>query len=174
MTIYTLPTSPQELLQTLDDIGVSYQLHHHEAVFSVKEADKVEKNIEGAHCRNLFLRDKKKKMFLVTVQNETPVDLKKLEKRLASGRLSFGSPERLFNNLGVLPGSVCPFSVINDQSHQVRLILEKEMMEQPIVTYHPLLNEMTVALTPTDLIKFFDHIGHPYEIVDLRCVKPEQ
>lgn len=169
-----LPTTPEQLMACLDDANITYTLHHHEAVFSVKDAEKVERNIEGAHCRNLFLRDKKKKMFLVTAQNETPVDLKKLEKRLSSARLSFGSPERLFEYLGVRPGSVCPFAITNDKDHQVRLILEEEMMEQPLVTYHPLQNTMTLALTPKDLIKFLDHINHPYEIVDLRCVRPEE
>lgn len=169
-----LPTSPQQLLQVFDDINLSYDLHHHDAVFSVKDAERVERNIKAAHCRNLFLRDKKKKMFLVTAQNETPIDLKKLEKRLSCARLSFGSAERLFEYLGVRPGSVCPFSVINDKNQQVSLILEKDMMDQPLVSYHPLLNEMTVVLTPDDLIRFLEHIGHAYDIIDLRCVRPDE
>jgi len=173
MTDLNLPTSPEKITQILDSIYIKYDLHHHEAVFSVKDAAKVETTIAGAHCRNMFLRDKKKKMFLLTLQNETPVDLKKLEKRLSCGRLSFGSPERLFDYLGVHPGSVCPFSVINDDAHDVTLILEKEMMGRDLVTYHPLLNTMTLALAPADLIKFLDHIGHPYEIIDLACVRPE-
>lgn len=169
----SLPTSPDQLLEIFDTINIEYELHHHEAVFTVEEADKVDSAIKGAACRNLFLRDKKKKMYLVTAQNHTQIDLKKLEKRLASARLSFGSPERLFENLGVRPGSVCPFSVVNDNNQNVRMILEEDMMNQETVTYHPLLNTMTVALKPNDLIKFFDHIKHPYEIVDLQCVRPE-
>ncbi len=171
--IQDLPTSPTQLFDVFKDAGIKYDLYHHDAVFTVKEAHKVDSEIEGAACRNLFLRDKKKKMFLVTAQNHTQIDLKKLEKRIASARLSFGSAERLFENLGVTPGSVCPFSVINDTSNQIGMILEEEMMAQDIVTYHPMLNTMTVALTPSDLIKFFEYIKHPFEIIDFRCVKPE-
>ncbi|MBL4588842.1 MAG: prolyl-tRNA synthetase associated domain-containing protein [Alphaproteobacteria bacterium] len=168
-----LPTTPDDLFTILKELNIDYKLHRHEAVFSVNDAEKVEHDIEGAHCRNLFLRDKKKNMFLVTAQNETKIDLKKLEKRLACARISFGSPERLFQYLGVRPGSVCPFAIINDKDHEVRSILEEDMMNQPLVAYHPLFNTMTIVLTPTDLIKFFEHINHTYEIVDLKCVRPE-
>ncbi len=173
MKTQTLPTSPQHLLTLLDTLSVSYTLHHHVAVHSVEDATDVDQQVEATGCRNLFLRDKKKKMFLLTVQNDTAIDLKKLEKRLSCGRLSFGSAERLFDNLGVRPGSVCPFSIMNDKDHNVTLILEEDMMRQDKVAYHPMQNTMTVALTPQDLIKFLDHINHPYEIIDLKTVRPE-
>ncbi len=167
MTKIDLPTTPEHIFQIFKDISISYKLYHHEAVFTVKEAEAIDRKVGGTPCRNLFLRDKKKKMFLVTAQNETRIDLKNLEKHLACKRLSFGSPERLFTHLGVHPGSVCPFSVINDPQHEIRTLLEKNMMNQPFVAYHPLLNTMTVTLTPQSLIKFFEHIDHPYEIIDL-------
>jgi len=167
-----LPTSPEMLLDSLKALNISYQLHHHEAVFTVAESDAIDAKIPGTHCRNLFLRDKKKKNFLLVLQNATDVDIKKLPEVLGSARLSFGSSDRLWEHLGVRPGSVCPFSVVNDTDGEVAIFLDKSMMETEIVNYHPLLNTMTVSLTPNDLIKFIESTGHEAHIVDLSNAKP--
>ena len=166
-----LPTSPETLLQQFDRLGISYDLYHHEAVFTVAESEKVDIDIPGTHCRNMFLRDKKKQMFLVTLAHETQVDLKELEDILECKRLSFGSPERLWSYLGVRPGSVCPFAVINDTEHEVPLILDEWMMNQPRINFHPLLNTMTVGLSPDDLIRFLEDLGHSYHIKNLNPLK---
>lgn len=167
-----LPTSPESLMQTLKSLSIDFTLHHHEAVYTVAESEKVDANIPGTHCRNLFLRDKKKKNYLVVLQNATEVELKKLPDVIGSGRLSFGSDDRLWQYLGVRPGSVCPFSIINDTDHQVKIILDKSMMETDIVNYHPLLNTMTIGLKPADLIKFIESTGHEAHIVDMSPAKP--
>jgi Ala-tRNA(Pro) deacylase len=169
-----LPTSPEKLMEKLNDLGIAYTLYHHEAVFTVEESNKVDANISGTHCRNLFLRDKKKKNYLLVLQNATDVDMKKLPDVLGSGRLSFGSNERLWQHLGVRPGSVCPFSIINDKDNQVKILLDKSMMETDIVNYHPLLNTMTIGLTPADLLKFIESTSHEAHIVDLSSVKPDK
>ena len=111
-----LPTSPEDLFALLDHLGIPYSLQHHPPIFTVAEGEHLKASIPGTHCRNLFLRDKKKRCFLVMAANETSVDLKELEKKLGCGRLSFGSPERLWETLGIRPGSVCPFTLINDKS----------------------------------------------------------
>ncbi len=167
-----LPTSPQALLALFDNLGITYDLSHHRAVYTVEESEDVDKAIPGTHCRNMFLRDKKKVMFLLSLANKTLVDLKKLENLLECGRISFGSPDRLWSNLGVRPGSVCPFSIINDTEKNVMLILDEWMMAQPRVNFHPLVNTMTVGMTPADIVKFLDHIGHPYKIMDLNDARP--
>lgn len=167
-----LPTSPESLMQTLKSLSIDFTLHHHEAVYTVAESEKVDAQIPGTHCRNLFLRDKKKKNYLVVLQNATEVDLKKLPDVIGSGRLSFGSDDRLWQYLGVRPGSVCPFAIINDTDHQVKIILDKSMMETDIVNYHPLLNTMTIGLKPADLIKFIESTGHEAHIVDVSPAKP--
>ncbi|MEM7618079.1 MAG: prolyl-tRNA synthetase associated domain-containing protein [Pseudomonadota bacterium] len=169
-----LPTSPQELLDQLNSLNIKYKLHEHEAVFTVAESEHVDEKIPGTHCRNLFLRDKKKKNFLVSLQNATEVDIKKLPEVIGSSRLSFGSADRLWEYLGVRPGSVCPFSIMNDTDNQVEIFLDKSMMETEIVNFHPLLNTMTVTLTPDDLIKFIETTGHKAHIVDLSPAKPEE
>ncbi|MCB1651497.1 MAG: prolyl-tRNA synthetase associated domain-containing protein [Alphaproteobacteria bacterium] len=160
-----LPTSPDKLFEILEALGIAYRLHEHEAVFTVAESSKLDEEIEGTPCRNLYLRDKKKQNFLVVAANETPVDLKALQDKLGCGRLSFGSAERLWEYLGIRPGSVCPFTVINDPQHHVQVVLDAHMMAQESVCYHPLDNRMTIALSPSDLLKFFAHTGHVPQVL---------
>lgn len=161
------PVTPEDLLALLNDVGITFELHHHRAVFSVGEADEVDAAIPGAHTRNLFLRDKKGNMFLVTLMAHTKIDLNKLAQLLGMGRISFGSPERLMTYLGVTPGSVTPFSIINDQDKKVTLVLDAEMMAQDIINFHPLINTMTVGLKPHDLLRFLEHINVSPNIMDL-------
>jgi Ala-tRNA(Pro) deacylase len=169
----SLPTTPEQLLARLGTLGIPYQLHYHKAVFSVAESLDIERDMTGIHCRNLFLRDKKETMFLVSAANETKIDLKKLSDLLGAGRFSFGSPERLWTYLGVRPGSVCPYAIINDTGKAVTLILDAAMMKGDIVNFHPLLNTMTIGVKPDDLIKFVRSTGHEPRIVDLTTAAPD-
>lgn len=169
-----MPTSPEALMERLRSLGIGFSLHHHKAVFTVAESEAVDKQIEGTHCRNLFLRDKKKNNFLLVLQNATDVDIKKLPPVIGSDRLSFGSSERLWEYLGVRPGSVCPYAIVNDTGHNVKILLDKSMMETDIVNYHPLLNTMTISVKPADLLKFIESTGHTPHIVDLSAAKPDK
>ena len=162
-----LPTSPAALLARLDDLGIAYQVFNHEPVFTVAESQHLKASIPGLHCRNLFVRDKKEVMFLVVAPNDTAVDLHKLQENLGCARLSFGSPARLWQYLGVRPGSVCPFAIINDKGNDVTIILDKKMMEADLVCYHPLENNMSITLTPAGLLKFIESCGHKPHILDL-------
>ena len=163
-----LPTSPQNLMDTLRSLSITFKYYEHDAVFSVEESTQIQIDMPGTHCRNLFLRDKKKKMFLIVLPDHTQVDLKQLEAMLACKRLSFGSADRLWEHLGVKPGSVCPFAAINDTDHSVEIILDADMMNADLVNYHPLLNTMTIGITPKDLLRFFAHTGHSPKIIDLK------
>lgn len=167
-----LPTSPQDLLKKLDDLRIAYTLYEHEAVFTVAESEKLKGDIPGRHTRNMFLRTKKKDNFLVTLSDKTPVDLKKLGVLLNAKNFSFGSAGRLMETLGVFPGSVTPFSVINAAPGDIAVILEKSMMQAELVAYHPLVNTMTVTVTPQDLLDFVTACGHQPQIVDLDPVAP--
>jgi Ala-tRNA(Pro) deacylase len=161
------PHTPADVVAVLDHLGIAHTLYHHQAVFSVAEAEAVEASIPAAHCRNLFVRDQRERMFLISLRNRTPLDLKKLAERLGCGRLSFGSSERLMRYLGVKPGSVCAFAVMNDAARAVTLVLEAEMMAEPLVSFHPLLNTMTVTLAPHDLVRYARHFGHGPMILSL-------
>lgn len=168
-----LPTTSQMLFDYMQDIDIPYSLHNHDPIFTVEEGKHLKASIPGQHCRNLFLRDKKKKMFLVVAANETKIDLKKLSSVLECGRFSFGSADRLWENLGVRQGSVNPFSIMNDTDDKVRIILDKHMMDQDIVNYHPMDNAMTIGLSSVDLVRFIKSTNHDPEIVDLTPAAPD-
>lgn len=161
-------------MQRLSELGVEYKLYHHEAVFTVAEGEKLDAGIPGTPCRNLFLRDKKKNNFLLVLQHATEVEIKKLPDIIGSDRLSFGSAERLWEYLGVRPGSVCPYSIINDTGNNVKICLDKSMMETDLVNYHPLVNTMTVGTTPQGLMRFIESCGHVPHIVDLSAAAPDK
>lgn len=153
-------TSPHDLMAHLSALGIAYEVFEHEAVFTVEESHKVAAQVKGAHCRNLALYNKKKQMWLVTLRDQTPLDLKKLEGVLGSGRLSFMRPERLWDVLGVRPGSVTPFSIMNDTDLNVTLVLEEEMLAEDLMNVHPMINTMSLALSPDDLLIFARKTGH--------------
>lgn len=169
-----LPTSAEALFTILADLRIAYALHHHKPVFTVEESLDIERGMPGAHCRNLFVRDKKGTMFLVVARNETAIDLKKLADMMSCGRLSFGSPDRLWTYLGVRPGSVCPFAIINDTAGQVRIVLDQSMMDYETVNYHPMENHMTIGLSPHDLLTYIRHTGHEPWILDLTSAAPDE
>ena len=160
-----IPTTSDALFEVLKSQNIAFTLHHHDPIFTVEEGLHLKAQIPGTHCRNLFLKDKKGKMFLITAANETKIDLKALPGRLGCGRLSFASKERLMEYLGIYPGAVTPFTAINDTNHAVTMIMDKTMMEADIINVHPLDNAMTIGLTPADLLKFFDHTGHKPQIL---------
>lgn len=167
-----LPTSSEKILKFLDDLGISYHLYEHEPFFTVAEGEHLKAGMPGVHCRNLYMRDNKKNNILVVAANETEIDLKKLPDLLGCGRLSFGSPDRLWEFLGIRPGSVNPFTVINDNDHLVTLYLDQSIMSADLMNVHPMDNAKTVGLSPTDLKKFLEKIGHPYTVIDLSAAAP--
>src|SRR5690349_13986203 len=162
-----LPTSPQQLLARLDALGIAYQNHEHAAVFTVEEAKALRGELHGGHIKNLFLRNKKEEMWLVVVEEDKRVDLKALGEKLNAGKLSFGSPDRLLRYLGVLPGAVTPFGIINDKDRKVKVVLDRDLMGMDPVNAHPLVNTMTTAISAKDLVKFLEAEGHPPELVQI-------
>lgn len=162
-----LPTSPQQLLARLAALGIASTSHEHAAVFTVEEAKALRGELAGGHIKNLFLRNKKEEMWLVVAEEDKKIDLKALGERLGAGKLSFGSADRLLRYLGVLPGAVTPFGIINDKDRKVKVVLDRDLMGLGIVNAHPLVNTMTTALAPQDLVKFLEAEGHPALVIDL-------
>jgi Ala-tRNA(Pro) deacylase len=152
--------SPQQLFARLDELGLQHRTVEHEPVFTVEQAKEHRGVLPGHHIKNLFLRNKKEAMWLVVALEDRAVDLKRLGEVLGAGRLSFGSPERLRRHLGVEPGSVTPFAVINDAEHKVTLVLDRALLEGGPVNAHPLTNTMTTAISFADLARFFEATGH--------------
>lgn len=166
-----LPVSPAALCQKFDDYGIFYKLHHHKPVFTVEESREVDGQIEGQHTRNMFLKDKKGKMFLLTLRVDFPIDIKKLEAVIGASRLSFGSEARLWDYLGVRSGSVTPFAIINDSEKLVTPIWDQGMMAADILNCHPLLNNMTVSMKPEGWHEFMHQIGR---VDDLRVLNLDE
>ena len=151
---------PQQLFARFDELGIAHRTVEHPPVFTVEEAKALRGNLPGHHIKNLFLRNKKEEMWLVVALEDRAIDLKRLGEVLGAGRLSFGSADRLKRYLGVEPGSVTPLSLVNDEARAVRLVLDRGVANGGPVNAHPLVNTMTTALAPADLLRFFEATGH--------------
>ncbi|HYF86941.1 prolyl-tRNA synthetase associated domain-containing protein [Azospirillum sp.] len=161
-----LPTSPDQLLARLDALGIQATTHRHPPLHTVEESKALRGALPGGHCKNLFLKDKKDQHWLVVALEDAQIDLNRLDKAIGSARLSFASADRLWRVLGIRPGSVTPFALVNDTGHKVRVVLQQAMMEHDLLNYHPLLNDRTTAIRRDDLLRFIRACGHEPAIVD--------
>lgn len=150
----------ESLLAYLDELGIETRTVDHPPVFTVDEAKSLRGDLAGGHTKNLFLKDKKGKLWLVVCLEDRQVDLKVLRKRLGAAQLSFGKAELLIEKLGIEPGSVTPFSVINDTDGEVTLVLDRQMLDMEPLNFHPLKNDATTQIAPADLIAFARATGH--------------
>lgn len=160
------PMTPEALLAHLDEHGIGYELHRHPPLFTVEDSKALRGELPGGHCKNLFLRDRKGKMWLVVALEDRSIDLKQLGAAFGGARLSFGSPDRLMQYLGIIPGAVSPFALINDTGREVNVVLDKDMLAFDPLNYHPLSNEMTIAVSPAGLQAFLTGLGYTPEILD--------
>lgn len=161
-------TEPIQLLEQLKAWGIQTKTESHEAVFTVEQSKKIkgDKSNQG-NTKNLYLRDKKKRNYLITVQQDAEIDLKLVSEKIGSGRLSFGSNDRLMEFLGVISGSVTPFSLINDEETEVTFWIDKNLLEAELIYCHPLDNTMTTAITPEDLKLFVEKTNHKFNVLDI-------
>ncbi len=155
-----MPATPAELFAFLDRLGVAHRTVEHPPLFTVEQSRALRGQIPGGHAKNLFLKDKKGALFLVTTIEDAEVMLKGLHHRFGRGRFSFGSPEALRATLGVEPGSVSPFGAINDTDHAVTVVLDAAMMQHATLNCHPLVNTMTTTIARGDLLRFLEATGH--------------
>jgi Ala-tRNA(Pro) deacylase len=158
--------TPQQLFARLDALGLPHRSVEHAPVFTVEQAKAHRGALPGHHIKNLFLRNKKEQMWLVVALEDRAIDLKRLGEVLGAGRLSFGSADRLRRTLGVEPGSVTPFAVINDIGHRVTLVLDRALADGGPVNAHPLTNTQTTAIGFADLDRFFAATGHSISWLD--------
>jgi Ala-tRNA(Pro) deacylase len=158
---------PDDVLTRLAEIGIDVTTHHHPPLFTVEQSKELRGDLPGGHCKNLFLRDRKSRMWLVVCREDLLINLKALGPVIDADRLSFGSADRLMRVLGVVPGAVSPFALINDTVNQVSVILDEAMLDLSPLNYHPISNEMTTAISPEGLIAFIRSCGHEPSVVDL-------
>ena len=155
------------LFDRFRELGITFKNHEHPPLHTVAESKALRGKLPGSHIKNLFLRDKKRRYFLVSVFEDRDIDLKWLRRQVgAQGTLSFGSAEALKEHLGVEPGAVTPLSVVNDLEGKVEAFLDKSLMEANLINAHPLRNDMTTALSIYNLFKFMTETGHAPNLID--------
>ena len=156
-----MPASFDDLIAFLETLGIAAETVEHPPLYTVEDSRKLRGEIPGGHTKNLFVKDKKSRLFLLVLGEETSVDLKRVHEKIgAQGRVSFGSAELLEEVWGVKPGAVTPFGAINDREGRVTVVLDDEMMRHERLNFHPLVNTRTTGLASADLVKFLRATGH--------------
>jgi Ala-tRNA(Pro) deacylase len=149
-----------KLFEFLEENKITYTLYNHANFYTVEEAENFYNSISGANSKNLFLKDKKKNFFLLSILSDKKADLKTLSKQYGVGGLSFANEEYLKELLGLLPGSVTPYGLINDLENQVQFILDKDFLKYELVNFHPLRNDMTISVSSKDFLEFCKKTNH--------------
>jgi Ala-tRNA(Pro) deacylase len=155
-----MPATPEDLFAFLNRLGIAHETVRHPPLFTVEESRRLRGQIPGTHTKNLFLRDKRDRVFLLSALEEAAIDLKRLHHCLGAGRLSFGSPALMRERIGIEPGAVTPFAAMNDGTGQVTVVLDAELMRQERLNFHPLVNTMTTSIDRHDLVRFLEATGH--------------
>ena len=159
-----MPATPDDLFAFLDRLGIAHRTISHPPLFTVEQSRELRGPLEGGHSKNLFLKDKKDAVFLVSALEDAQIELKTLHHRLGAGRFSFGSADLMRDLIGVEPGAVTPFGVINDTARRVTVVLDEGLLAHETVNFHPLVNTMTTSIGRDGLVKFLEATGHPPRI----------
>jgi len=146
--------------------GIAWEHHEHPPLHTVEESRAMRGDLPGAHIKNMFMKDKKSRLWLVTCLEDRRIRIRDLEKEVGGKNMSFGKPDLLWEVLGVKPGAVTPFGLMNDTGHRVTVVLDRQMLEHDPINAHPLHNEATTAIAGADLLRFLGLTGHEPVIVD--------
>lgn len=160
-----MPATRDDLFARLRELSIEWVLHEHAPLHTVLESRRLRGTLPGGHCKNLFLKDKRGQYWLVVAAEDREIDLAALQAKIGSARLSFGRPERLQEVLGVTPGAVTPFALVNDPEHRVRVVLDSAMLQHDRLNYHPLENTATIAIATRDLHRFLAWTGHDVQTI---------
>jgi len=165
-----MPATEDELFKFLDDRSIAHVSQRHARVFHVEEGHEIKAKIPGGHSKNLFLKDAKGELWLISALGETKIDLKRLPGHIGSAKLSFASPERLYDALGVTPGSVTAFALINDLEHKVHFVLDAALLAHSFINFHPLSNDATTTISRQGLLDFVAALGVQPQIIDFTAI----
>jgi Ala-tRNA(Pro) deacylase len=162
-------TIPEEAVyERLASLGIAFTRHTHPPVATVEEAEQYWQDIDATHCKNLFLRNQKgTKHYLVILKHSKRADLRAVADQVGDGKLSFGSPERLMTHLGLTPGSVSPFGLINDREHGVRVVVDRDLKSAARLSFHPNINTATLTITAADFTRFLESCGNTITYVTI-------
>ena len=168
-----MPASADDLYASFESLGIAWKTLQHPAVFRVDEGHEIKAAMPGGHTKNLFLKDAKDQIWLISALGHAVIDLKRLHKVIGSARLSFGSAALLEEVLGVTPGSVTVFALVNDTARRVRLVLDRALFDHEIVNFHPLANTATTAVASRDLERWVRALGYDPQIVDFAALQAQ-
>ena len=143
-----------DLFELLRVKGLDFQIHNHEPLYTVEDSEKFRGKIKGSHTKNLFLKNKKNSFFLFSCDEKATVDLKLFSKSIDAKNLSFANESYLDKYLGIKPGSVSPFALLNDKNKEVNFYLDQKLYESEIINFHPLINTTTISIKMNDFINF--------------------
>jgi Ala-tRNA(Pro) deacylase len=167
-----MPATPDQLLARLAALGIVATTHRHAPVFTVAESQALRGQLPGGHCKSLFLRDREGGFWLAVMLEHRKVSVNALARALAAPRVSFAPPDALMTHLGVIPGAVTPFGLINDTACRVTPVLDAAMLrEHALLNFHPLDNSMTTAIAPDDLLRFIAACGHTPRLLELAALE---
>ncbi len=164
------PATRADLFAVFDALGIAHATHAHKPLFTVEDSREVKAALPGAHTKNLFLKDKKDRIVLVSALGETAVDVNRLHKLVDTQRLSFAKSDLLEDALGITPGSVTAYALINDRDGRVRFVLDKALLAYDLVNFHPLKNDATTAMSREDFLRFAAAVGHPPTVIDFAAM----
>ncbi|MBK5254976.1 MAG: prolyl-tRNA synthetase associated domain-containing protein [Vicinamibacteria bacterium] len=163
-----MSASREAVFDTLRSLDIPFERYEHPPVATVAEAEAHWQRIDAAHCKNLFLRNQRgDRHYLVIAGHSKRVDLRQLADQIGDGKLSFASPERLMKWLGLTPGAVSPFGLLNDAAHHVRVFLDSDLRRAERITFHPNDDTVTLALGFADFERFLQHVGHAVRVVSI-------
>ncbi len=160
----------QDLLDLLQALSIKTEKFDHEPLHTIEQAKAIGNAVPGEWCKNLFLKDSKKGLWLVTACADTNINLKNLSKALQAPELRFANEELLMRSLGVMPGSVSTFGIINDHDHSVNVVLDKKLFNHKEIALHPLENTSTLLITPDDLMVFIQKCANPFRVLDFETL----
>jgi Ala-tRNA(Pro) deacylase len=162
-------TPQEEQVQArLRELGIAFTRHEHPPVATVEEAAEHWSGIDATHCKNLFLRNQKgSRHYLVVLKHTKKADLRAVADQIGDGKLSFASPERLMTHLGLTPGSVSPFGLINDTHRHVRVVLDRDLKTASRVSFHPNINTVTYTIAYSDFQRFLEACGNFLQFVSV-------
>lgn len=157
-----------KIYNILDKLNIKYEVVEHEAVYTAEQLVILNDITKGCQCKNLFLRNAKgNKYYLIVVRGDKHVDLNSVKDKIGSSRLSFASPERLYNVLKLLPGSVNPFSLVNDTERKVELYIDEDVIKEEYLNFHPNINTKTVNISKKGFEEFLEYLKYPLQIIDI-------
>ena len=157
-----------ELYKLLEKLGISFDYHEHPPVATIEDAKTHWRDFNSGRCKNIFFRNHKgNRHYLVILEHLRQLNIRDLELRLKQGKLTFASDQRLKNYLGVEPGSVSPFGLINDKDHHVHLFIDEKLNEFQRLAFHPNINTASLVISKPDFLRFLNHMGNSYEFIRL-------